>query len=200
MIRRVDGYIARTVWVSILLVLLVIVSIDALSAFIDESDSRSDRYDFAEIGRYVLLTLPGRVYEYIPFAALIGALIGLGQLASTSELVVMRAAGISNLRLAWTVLRQAILLAVIGFLIGEYLAPWTEQRAQSGRALALYENRQLGDERGVWRRDGSLFMHVRAVAPAGQVLGVTIYDFADNGWLRRALSADRARYAHHDLR
>ena len=199
MIRRVDGYIARTVWVSILLVLLVIVSIDALSAFIDESDSRSDRYDFAEIGRYVLLTLPGRVYEYIPFAALIGALIGLGQLASTSELVVMRAAGISNLRLAWTVLRQAILLAVIGFLIGEYLAPWTEQRAQSGRALALYENRQLGDERGVWRRDGSLFMHVRAVAPAGQVLGVTIYDFADNGWLRRALSADRARYEEPSL-
>ena len=192
--RRVDEYIARTVWASILLVLLVIVSIDALSAFIDESDSRSERYDFAEIGRYVVLTLPGRVYEYIPFAALIGALIGLGQLASTSELVVMRAAGVSNLRLGWTVLRQAILIAVIGFLIGEYLAPQTEQRAQSARDTALYENRQLAGERGVWRRDGTLFMHVRAVAQEGLVLGVTIYDFAEDGWLHRALSADRARF------
>jgi lipopolysaccharide export system permease protein len=190
--RRIDGYVARTVWVSVLLVLLVIVSIDALSAFIDEADNRSERYDFADIGRYVALTIPGRIYEYIPFAALIGALIGLGQLASTSELVVMRAAGISNLRLAWTVLRQAVLLAIIGFLIGEYLAPATEQKAQSQRAMALYDARRLVAEEGVWRRDGNRVWHVSAVAPDARALGVTVYHFEDDGWLRRVLFADGA--------
>ncbi len=192
--QLVDRYIARTVWMSILLVLLVIVGIDALSAFIDEADSRSAAYGFAQISQYVLLTLPGRCYEFIPFAALIGALIGLGQLASSSELVVMRAAGISNLRLAWIVLQHALLIAMLGFLIGEYVAPQAEQKAQSGRALALYADRQLSSEQGIWRRDGRLFLHVQAVAPDERIYGVTAYDFDEEGWLERVIFADRGRY------
>ena len=193
--KRVDRYLARTIRMSILLALLVIVGIDALSAFIDEADSRSAAYGFRQIGTYVLLTLPGRCYEFIPFAALIGALIGLGQLASSSELVVMRAAGISNLRLARTVLLQALLVALAGFLIGEYVAPEAEQKARSGRALALYTDRQLSAEQGVWRRDGRLFLHVQAIAPDRRIYGVTAYDFDAEGWLERIIFADRGRYA-----
>ncbi|MFK7828411.1 MAG: LPS export ABC transporter permease LptG [Congregibacter sp.] len=189
-----DRYIAKSVWFSILLVLLVIVGIDALSAFIDESGGRSESYGFAQIGQYVLLTIPGRCYEFIPFAALIGALIGLGQLASTSELVVMRAAGVSNTRVAWTVLQQAIVIAVLGFLLGEYVAPAAEQRAQSGRAFALYADSQLDAEQGIWRRDGLLFLHVRATTADAQVFGVRVYDFNDSGWLKMALEADRGLY------
>ena len=192
--KRLDRYLARTIWMSILLVLLVIVGIDALSAFIDETGRRSAAYDFRQIGVYVLLTLPGRCYEFIPFAALIGALIGLGQLASCSELVVMRAAGISNLRLARTALVQALLLALLGFLIGEYLAPAAEQKAQSGRALALYADRQSMGQQGVWRRDGGLFLHVQAMAPDRRIYGVTAYDFDREGWLERIIFADRGRY------
>ena len=192
--RRLDLYIARTVWVSVLLVLLVIVGIDALSAFIDESEKRSATYGFAEIGQYVVLTLPGRCYEFIPFAALIGALVGLGQLAGTSELVVMRAAGVSNLRLAWTVLQQALILAALGFLLGEYLAPVAEQRAQSLRSVALYADRQRIADDGIWRRDGLRFMYVSAVAEDDRIYGATVYEFDRDGWLRRVLFADRGRY------
>lgn len=191
---RLNRYVARTVWLSILLVLLVIVGIDGLSAFIDESDSRSASYGFAEIGRYVLLTMPRRVYEFIPFAALIGALIGLGQLASTSELVVMRAAGISNGRLAWMVLKQAVVIAVLGFLLGEYVAPVAEQQAQSGRALARYAGKQVDRGQGIWRRDAGVFLHVQAVSGDEEVFGVTAYEFEADGWMRRALFADSGRY------
>lgn len=196
---RLGRYIARTVWLSILLVLLVIVGIDALSAFIDEAGDRSDSYGFKEIGLYVLYTLPGRCYEFIPFAALIGALIGLGQLASSSELVVMRAAGISNARLAWSVLQQAVLLAVLGFLLGEYIAPAAEQRAQSGRAIALYADRQLDVSQGIWRRDGRRFMHVRAFTGEDRVFGVTVYEFVDDGPLARMLFADSGRFQRDGL-
>lgn len=189
--RRVSRYIAGTVWVSTLLVLFVIVGVDALSAFIDESGSRSDAYGFAEIGRYVFYTLPGRCYEFIPFAALIGSIIGLGQLASSSELVVMRAAGISNLRLSLTVLQQAVLIAAAGFLIGEFVAPDAEQRAQSGRAQALYADRQMDGENGIWRRDGRLFLHVSAVTESQEILGVSAFEFEADGWLRRSLFAEK---------
>ncbi len=174
--RRLDRYIVRTVWMAILLVLLVIVGIDVLSAFIDESESRSDSYGFAQIGQYILYSVPGRVYEFIPFAALIGSLIGLGQLASSSELVVMRASGVSNARLAYAVLSQAVILAIVGFLLGEYLAPVAEQRAQSGRSMALYADRVAQGDKGIWRRDGRTFMHVRAFAEAGEIYGVTVYE------------------------
>jgi lipopolysaccharide export system permease protein len=192
--QRLNRYVARTVWLSILLVLLVIVGIDGLSAFIDEAGNRSDTYGFGEISRYVLLTLPTRCYEYIPFAALIGALIGLGQLASSSELVVMRAAGISNTRVAWVVLRQSLLVAALGFVLGEYVAPITQQEAQSGRALARYADQRSASEQGIWRRDGGLFMHVRAVSGDSEIFGVTAYEFDADGWLRRSLFADRGRY------
>ncbi|GAB5415862.1 MAG: LPS export ABC transporter permease LptG [Congregibacter sp.] len=192
--RALDRYVAKTVWLSVLLVLLVIVGIDALSAFIDESGRRTANYGFSQIGRYIMLTLPGRCYEFLPFAALIGSLIGLGQLASASELVVMRAAGVSNLRLSWTVLKQAFVMAVLGFLLGEYVAPEAEQRAQSDRALALYANRQLSAEQGIWRRDERLFLHVRGITAEQQILGVSAYRFDDDGWLDRVIEADRGEF------
>lgn len=192
--KRIDRYIAKTVWFSILLVLFAILGIDVLSAFIDEADNRGDDYGFREIAYYVALTVPRRCYEYIPFAALIGSLVGLGQLASSSELVVMRAAGISNLRLAWTTLQQALLLAMLGFLLGEYVAPIADQRAQSYRALALYADRQRDVDNGIWRRDGRLFLHVQALAADDRIYGVTAYDFGEDGWLRRAFTAENGRF------
>src|SRR5690606_35543314 len=45
--------------------------------------------------RFVMLQLPGTALEFLPVAALLGALLGLGQLARGSEFTVMRAAGIS---------------------------------------------------------------------------------------------------------
>jgi lipopolysaccharide export system permease protein len=194
-VRRIGRYIARNIWQSVLLVLLVVVGIDALSAFIDEADSRSASYDFAAIGRYVALTLPRRIYEYLPFAALIGSLIGLGQLASSSELVVMRAAGISNGHLARLVLFHALLMAVLGFLLGEYVAPKAEREAQSARALALYAGRQQDDSAGVWKRDGSLFLHVRAIEDASRIYGVSGWEFGEDGELTRSLFADSGAYA-----
>lgn len=193
--RRLDRYIARSVWFSVLLVLLVVVGIDALSAFIDESQDRSESYSFAEIARYVAYSLPGRCYEYIPFAALIGSLIGLGQLASSSELVVMRAAGVSNGRLARVVLMHAVLIAALGFALGEFVAPAAEQAAQSTRALALYADRQADREAGIWKRDNDAFLRVEAVEGEERIFGVSVWEFDEDGSLKRALFADRGEYA-----
>lgn len=194
---RLNRYVARSIWFSVLLVLLVVVGIDALTAFIDESQDLSSSYGFAEIARFVALTLPGRLYEYIPFAALIGSLIGLGQLASSSELVVMRASGVSNGHLARVVLLHALLMAALGFLLGEYLAPEAEQSAQSGRALALYADSNRTPDEAIWKRDDNLFMRVQAVegvAASQRIFGVSAWEFDDAGRLTRALFADNGRY------
>jgi lipopolysaccharide export system permease protein len=195
-VQRLSLYIGRTILVAIFLVLAIIVGLDAITAFIDEADDISETYTIAEVGIYILLTLPGRCYEFIPFAALIGCLIGLGQLASSSELVVMRSAGVSTARLVWLVMRPALLVAVTGFLVGEYVAPTTEQFAESRRAIAQSQREGFVGRHGLWNREGNSFLHFNAVEPGGIAHGVTLLQFDDKQKMMSALQATRA--THHE--
>jgi len=62
---------------------------------------------------YVALTLPQRLYELAPSMILLGGLISLGAMATGSELVVMRSAGIRVSRIIRSVLQAGLLLAVL---------------------------------------------------------------------------------------
>jgi lipopolysaccharide export system permease protein len=192
--RRLERHVGRTVLAAIGMVLLVLVGIDALSAFIDESDSLTENYGFAEIAHYVLLTVPRRCYEFIPFAALVGVMIGLGQLASSSELTVMRAAGVSTGRLVWFAMRAALIVAAIGVGLGEYLAPPMEQRAQSERALALDPGEGIAGRFGVWNREGNSFVHVNAIDADGDIQGMTLLQFDDGLQMTSSLRARSATF------
>ena len=192
--NRLDRYVGKTVLAAILLVLAIIVGLDAVAAFIDEADNIDQTYTFGQVTLYVVLTLPGRFYEFIPFAALIGCLIGLGQLASSSELVVMRGAGVSTGRLVWIVMKPALLVAVAGFLIGEYLAPKTEQLAQSRRAIAQNPGEGVAGRYGIWNREGNSFLHFNALEANGVVYGVTLLQFDSRYRLQSALRAQRATF------
>lgn len=133
---KLDRYIGVTVFVAILAVLGVILGLALLFAFIDELNDISASYGIGEALRFIALTAPRRAYDMLPMAALIGCLVGLGTLASNSELTIMRAAGVSLSRIVWAVMKPMLVLMLAGILVGEYVAPWTENIAQSGRALA----------------------------------------------------------------
>ena len=86
-------YVIRQVLLGTVLAAILLVALDALFALIDELDDlgRGD-YGMTELLAYVALTLPGRMYEMLPSAALLGGLLWLGNLAAHSELTAMRAA------------------------------------------------------------------------------------------------------------
>ena len=86
---KLDRYIGVHVFLAILSVLGVIVGLALLFAFIDELGDIEGGYGLLQALEYVLLTTPRRLYEMLPMAALIGCLIGLGTLASNSELTIM---------------------------------------------------------------------------------------------------------------
>jgi lipopolysaccharide export system permease protein len=176
------------------LILLIIVGLDAVGEFVEEIGDVSDTYTFGQVALYVMLTLPGRFYEFIPFAALIGCLMGLGQLASSSELVVMRAAGVSTGRLVWIAMKPALLVAVLGFLTGEYVAPLSDQIAERHRSLAQDPESLSKGGRGLWNREGDTFLHFNALDAEGVVYGVRLLQFDQGLELRSALRAARAIY------
>ncbi|KJS25703.1 MAG: permease, partial [Pseudomonas sp. BRH_c35] len=172
-----DRYIGVHVFLAILTVLGIIVGLALLFAFIDELSDVEGSYGLGDALQYVLLTSPRRLYEMLPMAALIGCLIGLGTLASSSELTIMRAAGVSLGRIVVAVMKPMLVLLIAGILIGEYVAPATEDIAQARRSLAQGAGEAQSSKRGLWHRQENEFVHVNAVQPGGMLVGVTRYRF-----------------------
>ena len=193
--RKFDYYLGRSVLVATLAVLALLTGLDSLISIIDESDDIGNGYEFGDVLIYVGYTVPRRIHEFVPFAGLIGALVALGRLAASSELVVLRASGVSLGGIAAMVLKPALIMAVFGFAVGEFVAPHAEQLAMSHRALAQRSESAVAGRFGAWNRDGNTFIHVDAVQRGGIAYGVTLLTFDDDHRLVRSLIAERGTYA-----
>lgn len=189
-----DRYIAKTVLSAMLMVLLVVVGLDLIFTFVAELNELEANYQLMQAIQYICLRLPRRLYEFIPFAALVGCLAGLGALASRSELIVMRAAGTSIARIAWSVLQPTILMILIGLLLGEVIAPITEKLAETRRELALGGDGMRSSKHGHWYREGNDFVHFNSVGTDGSLHGVTLYGFDEKRGMTNMTFARRAVY------
>ena len=191
---KFDLYVGRSVLLATLGVLLLLVGLDALTSIVDETDDMRDGYSFLDILIYVGYTLRGGSMnscrlrpDRCPDRA--------GRLAASSELVVIRAAGVSMFSMATMVLKPALLMAAVGFAVGEFVAPHTEQLAMSHRALAQRSESAVAGRFGAWNRDGNTFVHVDAVQRGGVAYGVTLLSFDDDRRLQSTLMAERATHA-----
>ncbi|WP_061288503.1 LPS export ABC transporter permease LptG [Azotobacter vinelandii] len=191
---KLDRYIGASVSLSILAVLGVLVGLALLFSFVDELGDVQGDYDLAAAAWYVFLTVPQRTYEMLPMGALIGCLIGLGSLASSSELTVIRASGISLGRIVWAVMKPMLVLMVLGGLLGEYLAPWAENKAEAHRSLAQGGGEAQTSKHGLWHRQGNEFVHINAVQPGGVLYGVTRYRFDDQRHMLWSSFARKAEF------
>jgi len=192
--RRLDRYIGSSVFLAIIAVLGVITALALLFAFIDELNDIGGAYSIWDAASYVGLTAPRRIYDMLPMAALIGCLVGLGTLASNSELTVIRAAGVSIRRIVWAGMKPMLVMRLIGLLIGEYLAPWTSSIAQANRSLAQSVGKAQSSKHGLWHRQGNEYIHVNAVQPGGKLIGVTRYEFDADQRLLRSSFAQQGLY------
>jgi lipopolysaccharide export system permease protein len=193
--RRLDHYIANSVLLATLVVVVVIVGLDAIFTLVDELDQLKGGYQFLEALQFMALRLPRRAYEYLPMACLIGCLAGLGGLAASSELTVMRAAGVSVARITLAVLKPMLMLMVINMAIAEYAIPNLERIAQAGKAVAMGKGDVLSNKgKGYWHREGNTFMRFNAVEPGGVLHGITLFEFSDARDLQSILAAERAIY------
>ena len=194
MMFRLSRYVGVTVFAAITVTLLIVVSLDAVGAVIDEAGSVRNNYQFFDVLIYVATTLPSRAYEYIPFSSLIGCLVGLGVLAGSSEVVVMRAAGVSLLRIVSFVLKPVMLFVIVGALIGEYVSPYLDQLAEGRRNILLKGDEVQASSTGLWAQDDNEFVHFNAVFPGGVVYGVSRYRFDDSLRILQASYSTRATF------
>ncbi len=192
--RKLDLYVMRTVGGAMLLVMLVVLSLDLIFAFIAELDDARNDYQTLQALLYVFMTLPRRIYDYLPLGAFMGCLVGLGAMASSSELTVIRAAGVSIRRIVWSAMKPTLVFVLFGVLIGEYVAPPFERMAQSQKAVALGAGQNIALASGIWHREGDTFIHLNAVQPNGVLHGISLFRYEDERWLASATFAERAIY------
>lgn len=193
--RILDTYIAKTVISGSLMVLMVLASLMAFMDFISQlGDVGKAQYGVLDAAVFVLLSLPKRLYELFPTAVLIGSLISLGTLAGNSELTVMRAAGVSIMRIVYSVLQAGFLLLILVAIIGELVVPNSERYAQSLRAEDLNTSVSLGGGGGFWARDGQRFLFVSHVYPGMNLGKVKVYEFSKNNQLKRITHAQTAKF------
>jgi len=190
-IDRLDGYIARNVLGAIIVVQVVLLGLDLVITYINDLGDVEGDYGAFQVLLYLLMRLPWRFYQYAPVGVLIGALIGMGSMASSNELTVMRAAGRSLVRILWGVMKPIILVILVVLVIAEFVSPRTEQFASAWRLEQMQGEGAVLTQRGGWQREGDSFYRFGAIRADDTVLDLTRYRFEDKA-LREAMSARRA--------
>ena len=140
---RIERYLGSVVVTHTLLVLFVLAVIMAFFEFISQLNRISEAFSLGAITLYTILKLPMYFYELFPVALLIGLLMGLGRLASQSELTVIRVSGWSVGRIFYGVLKTAFILWVFMTVIGEWVAPASEAYAKKFRGEILQDRKSV---------------------------------------------------------
>jgi lipopolysaccharide export system permease protein len=135
---------------------------------------------------------PRYLYEILPIAALIGAVLGLGTLASNSELVIMRSIGISLWRIVGWVIRSALILVILSFALSEWVIPYTNEQAKSVKDHRSVS--ALGEVKGYWTRDGQRFIYIDYANAQGQLKHVQVVDFDEGYHLKGVLNAAQGQF------
>jgi lipopolysaccharide export system permease protein len=192
-VNLLDRYVVRSVLGGVAVVLAVLLTLGALFLFANQQDDIGQgTYSAIDAFWFVLLNMPQQVYELMPIAVLIGALLGLGQLARGSELTVMRAAGISVWRIAASVAMAGVLLMAVAAICGEFLAPPLQALAKKEKALAKFSNISFANRGGAWVRDGNLLINVMEQSGTAEFGGMRIFELSPAHTLVSVAKADTA--------
>lgn len=178
MFSLVDRYIAKTIVTMTLLVVVALLGIDFFIHFIQESNDFG-KGDYSLFGglKTVLYLLPTDLYQLFPMIGLLGCMLGLGGLASHSELIVMRTAGCSVLRITRSVLIAVGFLVIVVTLLGESVAPSLMHKAMSDKALARSKGQAIKTQHGLWLREDDSFYHIAYLDKGKTLRGLTRYQY-----------------------
>jgi lipopolysaccharide export system permease protein len=197
-----DIYIARILLTTVLASWAVLVGLDVVLGIVAElSDVGKGNYTIGTALIGIVFSVPRRAYTLFPTAAVIGTLMGLGQLAASSELTALRALGLSRRRLGLAVTLALSLLTLLMVINGETLSPWGIRRTDDLKVSAKSGDVIVAQYSGLWAREGNTFLN----AQTGQELNdgnthwlelrdVRLYEFDVVGRLESIARAARAEH------
>jgi LPS export ABC transporter permease LptG/LPS export ABC transporter permease LptF len=200
MIRLLDLYILRSYLGVLLLGLFGLLGIFYISTFIDLVDKllRGETTG-AMLARYFYFRTPQFIYFVIPMSVLVSTLVTIGILAKNSELMVMRACGISLYRAAAPLLLVAVVLGgVVAFLQERVLVTTNREADELERAIRRWGPATTAlNRRWVVGTNGDLYHYDFFEQEANVFRGLEIYQLDPGAWrLLMATRVEEASFAH----
>ncbi len=190
-----ERYIGKSIIIGTLIVMVILLTLLGVFELMKNLDDVGiGRYSTLDAFVASLLTLPRRMFEIFPVAALVGSLLGLGALAGSGELTAMRSAGVSINRLILAVLKTGLLMLVLVFFIGEFVGPASEAYVQKTELEKKQMKITLKSKNGFWARDGDEFINIRTILPGSQLKDIYIYQVAKDKRIKLATYARSASY------
>ena len=186
-------YVIKTAGLAMLGAALLLLLLQMLFSYIAELGELKAGYTAFNAFIYILWQTPQFLYSILPIAGLMGAVIGLGSLASSSELVIMRSIGISLWRMVSWVMWPALGLVVVSFVLSQWILPYSNEQAraiqkQSGKAA------KIGEVYGYWTREGNRYIYVNYANSAGQLKQVQVIDLNDKFRITQTLRAQTGEF------
>jgi LPS export ABC transporter permease LptG len=181
-----DGYIARLYLRVGGLSFVALLGIFYISTFIDLSDKLfKGQATLAMLMQYLWYATPQFIYYCIPLSVLIGGLVTIGLLTRNSELVVMRACGISLYRTAMPLVLLAMGASLVLFLFEENVLAYSNRRAEALRHVIRGGSPRTFDvlnRKWIVGRDGAIYNYVYFDPRRSELNGFSVFKFAPKAW------------------
>ncbi len=185
-------HVTKTTALTMLGTLLILAFLFVLFSYVGELSSLKKGYGAWDAFKYVLWDAPRNINRIIPIAALIGAVLGLSSLASNSELIVMRAAGVSLWKIVSWVMRPALVLVILSMVMMQWIVPYSSEHAKSVKSQRSVA--ALGEVRGYWSREGQRFVYIDYANSKGSLSRVQVINFNDNKYLDSIVMAEQGQF------
>ena len=198
--KTVRRLLYRDVVWSVVFVAIAFLSLFFFIDFLDELDGVGrNGYTIWHAGLAALFELPGRLYELFPIAVLIGTIYAMARLAQSSEFTILRTGGLGPGRALQLLLTLGVVMGVLTYLVGEYVAPLGEQQAaalksqfRGGQALGR-TGAWLKEHQGTGADERNISINVQGTDAKGRMRNIRIFEHDANGALLRRVQAASAR-------
>jgi lipopolysaccharide export system permease protein len=189
----INRYIIRTIHLGTVGALLALVGLGLFFLFVGQLDNLGEgSYDLLNVVKFIALSVPGKVVEFMPLAVLLGSILSLGALASNSEIIALQASGVSLSRLISPVLQAAVILALVSFLLAEWIVPDSESSARAVKNLKYDKTTALRVRQSLWIKDESRVLRIGSLLPNGGARNIEIFELDEQGNLLSSIKAEQA--------
>ncbi len=194
-----DAYVGKAYLRVLVLAFAGMLGIFYIGSFIDWSDNLfKGQATVVQLGQYMWYSTPQFVYYVLPLSALVGTLVTIGLLTKSSELIVMRACGVSLYRTALPLMVLGLLWSGLLFGLEEsFLAASNRKAAELKHLMRGGQPRTFDVLSRQWvaGRDGRIYHYTYFDPRAKTLSGLEVYKFSDKPWgLDETVSVRSAQY------
>jgi len=190
-----ERYIRKTLLSFTFVVLVIWLGVYSFFNFLSEMSSIGQvNYTSLEAFRYIALQIPEVVYKHASPVILLGCVLGMGHLATTSQLLVLRVSGMSIFKLTMLTIKTALIFIIAFIAIGEIFAPIASEEAERGRSQALDIAIASQSQEGFWIRDGENYINVQKNIDGKLFSGVTIIEVNSSNKISSVMTSENATF------